>query len=1067
MPLRIYTSNRMENLVEALAGVVAEPLASPFVPETIVVQSKGMQRWIAMELAKRFGVWANGEYPFPNKMVWQLFCKTLTDIPDSSFFSPKVLTWKIMGLLPEFLEREEFDPLRHYLAGDSNGLKRFQLAGKIADSFDQYTLFRPEMLLEWEDAGVSEAGGEWQEILWQELAASGKGEHRGRLKEEFCRRIEGGVPAGSKLPERISVFGISYLPRYHMEILAATARVMEVNLFLLSPTREYWADIVPAREKARHTPEERALLMEGNPLLASLGRLGRDFSDTVVEIGELAVAQNDLYVEPDGASLLKGIQSDILNLLGTGEGREKRTFDPDDRSVQLHSCHSPMREVEVLYDNLLSLLERLEGLTPRDIVVMTPDIESYAPYIATVFEGCQEPARKIPFSIADRTLTSEGAIASVLLKLVNLPASRLTVPQLFDIVEATPVSRRFDLDADELETIRGWLVEMRVRWGMDERDRERLGLPGYRDNSWQAGLDRLLLGYAMPDEGGRVFNGKLPYDEMEGSSAQTLGKLLEFVGRVAALAGKLARPRTPGEWRDELRAMLADFIAADDDSARELAAVAGVIEEIGEVAGQAGFTEKVELVVLRSWLSARIAREEKGLGFMTGGVTFCAMLPMRSIPFRVVALMGMNDGAFPRQSRPPGFDLIARNPRRGDRSLRDEDRYLFLESILSARDSLYLSYVGQSIRDNSEIPPSVLLSEFLDAIDKGFTARGGVKAADLLVTKHRLQAFSREYFEGGSALFSYSRENCDALLHRRNNPWEPAEFLATEIAPPSAEWRDVPLQKLLRFFDNPARFLLENRLGIRLGDIATPLEEREPFSIEGLDYYGLKQEILELCLNGGDVQGFLPVARCRGILPPAQHGEALFEAAAKEVSAFAGNLLEIIGARKELVPLDIDLQLGGFRLTGRIDRIWPDRMIRYRCARIKAKDQIRSWIEHLVLSAARQEGYPRETLLFMADDSRSFAPTESAADILQSILALYWEGLMKPLRFFPASAMAYAHKQEWDLERARKRWAEGYNFPGEGEDPYFRLCFGQVDPFNSEFERVARTLLEPLLRHQV
>ncbi len=432
-----------------------------------------------------------------------------------------------------------------------------------------------------------------------------------------------------------------------------------------------------------------------------------------------------------------------------------------------------------------------------------------------------------------------------------------------------------------------------------------------------------------------------------------------------------------------MRTMLGEFIAADDDSARELAAVAGVIEEIGEAAGQAGFTERVETGVLRSWLSGRLAREEKGIGFMTGGVTFCAMLPMRSIPFRVVALIGMNDGAFPRQSRPPGFDLIARNPRRGDRSLRDEDRYLFLEAILSARDSLYLSYVGQSIRDNSEIPPSVLVSEFLDAIARGFTPGEGVKAADLLVTRHRLQAFSREYFDGGSALFSYSEENCAALLDQRNNPWEPAEFLVTELAPPAAEWQDVPLAKLLRFFDNPARFFLENRLGIRLEDIATPLEEREPFSVEGLDSYGLKQELLEICLNGGDVQDFLPVARCRGILPPARHGEALFEAAAGEVSAFAADLREKIGDGMPLAPLDIALELGGFRLTGRLDRIWPDRMIRYRCAKIKAKDHIRGWIEHLLLNAARAEGYPRETLLFMADCSRTFTPVENAADILR------------------------------------------------------------------------------------
>lgn len=1063
MPLNIYTSNRMENLVEALAGVVAEPLSSPFVPETIVVQSKGMQRWLAMELAGRFGVWANGEYPFPNKMVWQLFCKTLPNIPDSSFFSPKVMNWKIMGLLPEYLEREEFAALKHYLEGDRVGLKRFQLAGKIADTFDQYTLFRPEMLLKWEEG----TGGEWQEILWRELAASGKGKHRGRLKEEFRSRIEAGAPDGGGIPERISVFGVSYLPKYHMEILAATARIIEVNLFLLSPTREYWADIVPDREKARRTPEERSLFIEGNPLLASLGKLGRDFSDTVVEIGEVAAAQEDLYGEPDGTSLLAGIQSDILNLLGAGEGREKRFFDPDDRSVQIHSCHSPMREVEVLYDNLLALLERLDGLTPRDIVVMTPDIESYAPYISTVFEGCQDPARKIPFSIADRTLTSEGEIAAVILKLINLPASRLTVTQLFDILEATPVSRRFDLDVDELETIRGWLVETRVRWGLDERDRECLGLPGYRDNSWRAGLDRLLLGYAMPDDGGSLFNGKLPYDEMEGSSARTLGNLVDFIGKIAEFARKLAGPRTLCEWRDELRTMLADFIAADDDSAREISAVAGVIEELGDLAGQAGFTERVGLGVLRSWLSGRLAREEKGLGFMTGGVTFCAMLPMRSIPFRVVALIGMNDGAFPRQSHPPGFDLIARNPRRGDRSLRDEDRYLFLESILSARDSFYLSFVGQSIRDNSEIPPSVLVSEFLDAIDRGFTAGEGIKAADLLVAKHRLQAFSREYFDGGSALFSYSGENCAALLDRRKNPWEPAEFLSTEIAPPSAEWRDVTLPKLLRFFDNPARFLLENRLGIRLEDVAAPMEEKEPFAVEGLDSYGLKQEILEICLNGGDARDFLPVARCRGVLPPARHGEELFAAAAKEVSVFAGSLREKIGDSSPLAPLDIALELGGFRLTGRLDRIRPDRMIRYRCTKIKAKDQMRTWIEHLVLNAVQEEGYPLETLLFMADVSRTFTPVENASHILETILALYWEGLMKPLRFFPASAMAYAHKQEWDLEQARKRWAEGFNFPGEGEDPYFHLCFGQVDPFNTEFERVARTLLEPLLQHQV
>lgn len=1057
----------MENLIEALSRVLNKPLASALSPEIIVVQSKGMQRWVAMELAKHFGVWANCRYPFPNAMVLQLFSLILPEVlDDASFFSPEVLTWQIIGMLPELLDREEFAPLQHYLVGDRDGLKRFQLAERIADTFDQYTLFRPDLLMEWE-AGkeTGSEGQKWQPVLWRKLVAVSKGSHRGRLKDDFCRRMMTGIPEDIRIPERITVFGISYLPKYHMEFLAAIAGITDVNLFLLSPTREYWADILPNKAKARLSAKDGALRIEGNPLLASLGKLGRDFSDMVIEIGDRAAVQEDLYEDPGGASLLQNIQTDILSL---SDPLEKRSVDPDDRSIQIHSCHSPMREIEVLYDNILAILEQSHGLMPRDIVVMTPDIETYAPYISSVFDGCQDALLKIPYAIADRRLKSEGRIASVMLKLLGIPGSRLSVIQLFDILEAAPVRRRFDLDIDELEIIRGWIAETRIRWGIDAQSRVRLGLPGYRENSWRAGLDRLLLGYAMPDENGRLFNGKLPYDEIEGCTAQTLGKLAEFISSVAAIADTLARPRTLGEWKDQCSRLLSDFIRADEEMAHELATVADVVAAIGEVGQMAEFGDEVELSVIRAWLTARLDEAEKGLGFMTGGITFCAMLPMRSIPFRVVALIGMSDGAFPRQNSGPGFDLIARNPRRGDRSLRDEDRYLFLESILSARDCLYISYIGQSIKDNSQIPPSVLVSELLDAIDRGFIAGRNSPVADHIVTRHRLQAFSRDYFSDDSPLFSYSAENCAALLEKRSGPGKSCEFLATPLAAPADAWQDIPLAKLLRFFDNPAEFFLENRLGIRLEDGATPLEEREPFSIDGLESYRLKTDLLEISLRGENPRDFLSAARCQGIIPPARHGQMVFENAAGQVDAFSQLVQDKFGGLPQLAPLDFDLDLAGFRLTGRLDRIWPDRMIRYRCTKLKAKDRLRAWIEHLVLNAVRQRNYPRKTLLIMTDGSNTFSPVEDAAAILEILLGMYRQGLTAPLRFFPASAMAYADKEKWDLEQARRKWADGYNgIPGEGRDPSFRRCFGRGDPFNAEFEYIARTLLEPLLQHQI
>ncbi len=1061
MSLKIFTGNRMEILVEAIAGVVDKAPASPFAPEVIVVQSKGMQRWLAMELAGRFGVWANCDFPFPNSMVRRLLQAVLPDVPDRSPFSPEVMAWRIMGLLPGFLGRKEFSPLKSYLADDRDGLKKFQLAAKIADTFDQYTLFRPEMLLEWENR----RGGDWQEVLWRELAACSGGSHRGRLKEDFLRLITAAAPGSYDIPERISVFGISYLPKYHLEILAATALVTEVNLFLLSPAREYWADIVPEREIIRLTPEERSLRIEGNPLLASLGKLGRDFSDMVIEMGDAAEVQNELYIEPAETSLLGMMQSDILNLQGALIDEEKRQIDPDDGSVRINSCHSPMREVEVLYDNLLDLLENMEGLEPRDIVVMTPDIEKYSPYISAVFEGSRDPAAAIPYSIADRNLAGEGRIASVVIKLMELPGSRLAVPQVIDILESPPVSRRFGLDECDLATIRNWLAETRVRWGLDERHRARLGLPQYGDNSWKACLDRLMLGYAMPGDGNRLFNGILPYDDIEGGDALTLGKFAEFMDRVADLHARLAKPMRLDEWRHELKGMLDGFIDTDDDTARELATVAGLVEEIGELGEESGFGEMVEPVVVRSWLSARLSEVEKGLGFMTGGVTLCAMLPMRSIPFRVVALIGMNDGAFPRQGRPPGFDLISTTPRRGDRSLRDEDRYLFLESVLSARDCLYISYIGQSIKDNSEIPPSVLVNEFLDAVDRSFTAGRGVRAAERLVTRHRLQAFSMDYFSPDSPLFSYSEENHAALLEKQKAPVRPEAFVSAPISAPGDEWKAVSLSGLLAFFVNPARFFLENRLGIRLEDGPAPLEEREPFEIGPLEEYNLKQELLEISLEGGDCDDFFQAARSRGILPPAGQGRMLYSETSRKVREFAARVTGTCSGGVPLAPLDIDISLGGFRLTGRIDRIRADRMLRYRCAKMKAKDQLRAWIEHLFLNFAQREGYPCVTTLLMTDGAATFSPVENACDILEDILRLYHEGLSTPLKFFPESSMEYGKKLEWNLERARRKWESGF-VPGEGEDPYFRLCFGRVDPFDAEFERVSRTLLEPLVRHR-
>jgi exodeoxyribonuclease V gamma subunit len=1060
--LEMYTGNRLEELVLAFGETVStRPLDSPFVKEWIVVQSRGMQRWLSMRLAARFGVWAGAEYPFPNALLQKLFeWLELSGKADGESFSKVTMSWSLMRLLPEMLDRASFAPLRGYLDGDRDGLKLFQLCDRIADTFDQYTLFRSDLLAAWE-SGRDDGARDWQPELWRALVAESLGKHRGQLRAEFIQKIKKAT-LPPDFPAGISLFGVSYMPPYHVEMLQALAARIPVNLFLLSPTQEYWTDIVSRRRLFRMSESERALSTEGNPLLASLGKSGREFAELLLDVGEVE-DEYDLYDDPGTDTLLRALQSDMLNLRGDGDDGKHPAPDADDCSVQVHSCHNPLREVEVLRDNLLDLLERLPGLDPCDIVVMTPEIETYAPYIATVFGAAGDGEPRLPHSIADRRMLDEGGIAPAMLKLLELYGSRLTAPALFDLLSSPPVSRRFRLDAEALDVIRRWIAETRIRWGMDERSRRSLGLPPFRENSWRAGLGRLLLGYAMPDEG-RLFDGVLPFD-VEGD-AETLGKLADFVDAVDALSSKFDRPRTLDCWRELFLWMIETFIEADEESARELVHVKSEIDKITSLAKHSRFEGEVSASVMIAWMREKLEKAEMGLGFMTGGITFCAMLPMRSIPFRVVAMIGMNDGKFPRQQRPPGFDMMFREPRKGDRSVRGDDRYLFLESILSARDVLYLSYVGQSVRDNSPIPPSVLVSELLDAVERGFEFPEGQDAASRLVVTHKLQSFNPAYFTSDSKLFSYSADNFHAL--ERRNSAEERPFIDELLVEIDEAERTVTLDDLARFFANPAAYFLERRLGLKPSAATEPLEEREPFEAVGLERYAMRQELLEAVLDGGDGRAMLPLFRSRGLLPPATHGELLFRQLLAEVEQFAAKVRELKGSGA-FGQLDFDLDIGGFRITGRLDHLLPEGQLLYRCARMRAQDRLRSWLLHLA-SHAVEKGASSDTLIVTLDRSIRYRPVEGASERLEALLDLYRKGLSEPLPLFPRSSLAWAEKAGKPEEERRKaalgEWLDGFGGrEGEGSDPAIRRCFGEKPPFGERFAAIAESLLQPMIEH--
>jgi len=796
--------------------------------------------------------------------------------------------------------------------------------------------------------------------------------------------------------------------------------------------------------------------------------LGRDF---FWQIHQHQCQENEFFGQGDNGSLLTCIQSDILNLRERdGQTIGFKQIPESDNSTQVYSCHSPMREVEVLYDNLLAMFESDEDLKPKDILVMTPDIETYAPFVQAVFGGGKKDSAHIPFSIADRNIAKESPLIKSFMAILDLVGSRFEVSKVVEIIESPFIHRKIGLAAGEIELIIRWLKQTRIRWGINKQHRQKLGLPDIQENTWQAGLDRLLLGYAMPYQEQSMFENILPYDNIEGDQAQTLGRLAEIINRLITLVDSLENARELDEWVKLLMQVCDQFFLTDNESDREMVIIRRVINNLGFLREKSGIDEKISFDIINQYLKDQFARESSSLGFIAGAVTFCAMLPMRSIPFKIICLIGMNHDSYPHQEKHLSFDLIAKHPQRGDRSVRNSDRYLFLEAILSARRRLYISYVGQSIEDNSTILPSVLVSELLDYITQGFEIAEH-NILDHIVIKHRLHAFSPYYFSGTGKLFSYSEENCQAARSGVNQRNQSSSFITAGLPEASEEYRTIDIDQLCGFFINPSKYFMRERLGIYLDETDSLMEDREPYELTGLEKYELDNQLLEKALAGNDIDKEYQIIKASGILPHGNYGKSIYSGLTWNIKSFVKNLEEYRRGDK-LEPLTIDYQIAGFQLTGVLANIHSAGQIQYRVASLKAKDQLKIWLKHLVYNIIRPDSYPANSILVGNNSRLEYSRVENAAEILKQLLDFYWAGLHKPLAFFSESSLRYAEliaknqPEEQALRKAKDIWTGTDHSRGESEDYYYKTCFGGFDPFDDVFKATSLKIYQPILIYQ-
>ena len=1066
--LHLHTGNRLEDLADALIDDLRDSPLPPLAEQVVICESPALAGWLKQRFCLRDGIACLLDTRLPAAWLWEQARRALGLEAEGDPLDRERLVWRVLAALQDPACRADLPDIERYLQGDRGSLKQWQFACHVADVFDRYQYHRPELIREWSRAANPT---DWQPRLWQQVSR-GVELHRVALMDRFLERLQDDPP--DSLPPRIDLFSLHNLPELLLQAFAALARLRPVHLWLLAPTPEYWADLETPRHiasrrrkaylEAENDPEKRnaiehemALWQVGNPLLTQWGRAGQAFQDLLLADWVPLQEESDHFRAPGRDTLLHCLQADVHDAVTPDDDAPQPVpeTEPALPSVQIHVCHGALRECQVLHDTLLHCLREDPDLQPEDILVMVPEIERYAPAIEAVFGSRGEGAPHLPYNLSDTLQAEEHPLVRAFLDLLELPRSRFGRAEVLGLANLPRIRSRFGLEEADLAELAELFDALRVYWGLDAEDRTRHGLPAIDDNSWHHGMRRVLAGFAFGGDEAAAPE-LAPAPNMGAQRAERAARFFDLLDALRRWSRQLDTPAGPEQWAERLDALLAELFAEHGEDEDRLQRIREAIAELKE-AGALGVGQ-LEPGVVRHFLQAALTRQARRGRFYRGGVSFCALQPLRGVPFRVIALLGMQEAAFPRRRRHDDFDHMRDDWRHGDPDPVLEDRYLFLETLLAARERLIISYTGLDPRSNEPLEPSVLVRELLDYLDARYRI-GDRPPSAVLVHEHPLHPFSLRNFAAEPpdpeappcplCLPSHDRRWLAAAkaIHHHRPPRPVPEWPDAVIPLPQDFVRRVSLRELATFFRAPVRQFLQKRL--RLYPPGAPeLDEDEPFALDGLGQWQVLDRMLEDWMRGCAREATETHLRAAGLLP---HGPWATQSLENAWQALDEMLEAAPDLRPPLArtPLDLALEIGEppWQLSGRIHLLADDhRLVHLYPGKYALTRLLPLWIEHLCLHASGQGSATPSLGLFRDNTVRlGPLPAEQAQSLLGDLLHWYDQGQQRPLPLPPKSAAACAeallqNREATDraLAQARRKW-DDHNHP-EREDYHHRLA---------------------------
>lgn len=1054
MALYVKVSNSLESLSLHLAETLKASGTGVFEPYLVVTQTEGMNNWLKQQLAAHIGIAANCRFMKPNDLVYQLYY--LLGGAYTETLSAQNLTWLLYNLLGEKEFNKKFPSVAAYYqeAGADKDLRRMALAEKAADLFDQYQVYRPEMIREWNKATPAATGkDEWQQYLWIKVKQiSGNTlpdkTEMGQYILEALQHKEH-LDALQYRMRSVHLFGLSIITAYHVQILFRLSAFTDVHFHIINPAPGvYWFDDRTEKQLARWRQKGRAAIIDeqaGNPLLTGWGRVVQDTFGLFFNYDAFMDAYDDSdVVEPVPDSLLHKIQHDIFNA-ATTDRNHLTPVDIQDGTVTFNSCYTVAREVEVLYNYLVHLVDKKqEKLSSRDIVVMVSNIDQYAPYIKAVFNNAPYRFR---YTIADESYADSDNLFNALHSVLKMTGDSFKAEEVLQLLDASCIRKRFGIT--DLPLIRKVVDYANIRYGIAGRQEDETFIV-----SWRYGLKRIMYGICMSgeEEYGEGVESFYPLDMLEGSTTWEIIRFCHFVEVLIDAVEERRRDRTIAGWVSYVESVLHQLVyEPEEDADEDYNTIMQRLADYNVLNVYMSDTVSFE-VFGHSFLQTLTSTTRSGL-FVNGGITFCSLIPMRSIPFKVVALLGLGYDKFPRREQAPGFNLMEQHRQRGDRNVKENDKHLFLETILSAREYLYISYVGQSARDNTTIPPSALVDELIDYIETGAEEPQSVRQR--LVTRQPLQGFSPRYSQGDEQLYSYLGVTSAAKRGVIKSDKDKEPFVFEEIS----------LDDLVSFFKNPFKTYYNKVLGIYYREDQVLLSDTEIFRLDTLQQWNLKNQLLPMDAEELDTLKKRLVKT--GTLPLKNMADVTVLEVEDKVQAVR-QLYKACTGEAVAQVVTIEITVAGSLLKGMLRNVFDGRLVHISWSRNERKYLLEAYLRYL--AGVASGSVSAVCFISGARENASYEGVpltqQEAMDRLTGLVQIYKAGFERMTPFYPDFDISPHAVEELAWEAFVKMVKETLDGYFKHNDPYivpeYERGFFNRPEILEEWRAVSRQMIVPL-----